>query len=33
MIYIVAFILIGLIGFIIPKYIEEEERMYEDEEH
>ena len=32
MIYFICFILILLIGFILPKYIEEEEQKYQDED-
>ena len=32
MIYLVGFLLIILIGIILPKYIEEEELKYQDED-
>ena len=32
MIYIIGFILIILIGIVLPKYIEEEELKYQDED-
>ena len=32
MIYIVGFLLIILIGIVLPKYIEEEELKYQDED-
>lgn len=32
MIYFITFILIILIGIVLPKYIEEEERKYQDED-
>ena len=32
MIYFICFILILLIGIILPKYIEEEELKYQDED-
>jgi hypothetical protein len=32
MIYFITFILIILIGIILPKYIEEEELKYQDED-
>jgi hypothetical protein len=32
MIYIVGFIMILIVGIVIPKYIEEEERKYQDDD-